>query len=151
MFKWLFRILLIGVLGFVGLAVFDSYRAGYFHLPDVPEGALLISYKNGFRAMVVGLEVDDQTVAERPPFFRRLNQADRNRKYLGFPAEVPSWFEGAWSTCEPATDAEREELYRSFSDDVKRSAAGARIDAICTLDVDGQKMLRGIILSVPAL
>lgn len=151
MFKWLFRILLIGVLGLVSLGAFDSYRGGYFDLPDVPDGTLLISFKNGLRAMVVGLEVDDPTVAERAPFFRRLTHADKDRKFLGFPAEVPSWFEDAWSTCVPATDAEREELHRSFSDDVKRSAAGARIDAICTLDVDGQKMLRGVILSVPKL
>lgn len=151
MFKWLFRLLFVGILGFVGLAAFDSYRGGYFNLPNAPEGALLISFKNGLRAMVTGLEVEDRTVAERPLYFRRLTHADRDRKYLGYPAEVPTWFEDAWSICSPPTEDEREELKRSFSDEMKRKTAGARIDAICTLDVDGQKMLRGVILSVPKL
>lgn len=151
MFKWTLRLVLIGLLGFTGASLYSFHRAGYFSLPDVPDGALLVSFKNGLRGMVVGIEVDDPNLAESPAIFRRLSQSDRTRRFIGYPAEVPVWFEDAWSTCTPPTDTERAELYRSFSEEVKRSVQGARFDAICRLDVDGQMMVRGVIFSVPRL
>jgi hypothetical protein len=123
---WKQLIISAAVIVGVAYAANDVYKAGLLTRPEMPEGAFSVSFKNGLRAIVVG--VPDV----RP-----------ERKYLGMPFEVPSWYEGAWSFCSvPSRDE------KTKSQDL---GPGSRLEAICRIKVDQKELLRGAIYSVPNL
>lgn len=151
MFKWLIRIVFIGVLGYLGLMAFFLHRSGHFELGNLPDGAYTISFESGFRGIVEGVEIADPSIANQSKYFRRLTYANKDRKYLGFPLKVPTWLEDKWSTCAPPTEQEISDVYASLSEEAKRNLRGARLDAICVFDIDGEKIPRGLLFSVPRL
>jgi hypothetical protein len=148
---WFSKLLLIGVVGYAGYSAYDMHRGGYFSLPDLPDGAYPISFKSGFRAVAYDVEVTDDQFASTSKYFRRLTMASRDRRFIGIPSDVPSWFEDTWSTCHRGTDEEREYILGTLPEDMKREMVGARLDAICFIEVEGERpFLRGLIYSVPA-
>ncbi|MFM2349573.1 MAG: hypothetical protein RIR04_539, partial [Pseudomonadota bacterium] len=70
---WVSKLISVGFLGFVGFGAYDLYRYGYFDLPDLPEGAYTLSFKNGFRAIVLDADVPVGAFATGPKIFRRLS------------------------------------------------------------------------------
>jgi hypothetical protein len=131
MLKWIGRAVVVAVLGFTGYAVWVTYQAGYFSRPEMPEGAFSMSFKSGFRAIIV--DVPDQ---------------QETRRYFGFPADVPHYLEDAWSTCSPPTEEERASADQFIAE---RNMPGERFEAICRLQVDDDLVTRGLITSVPRL
>lgn len=148
MWKWIVRLVLVGAVGSVGYYVYDEYRAGYFDLPEFNSTSYAISFKNGLRAIVVDPEVAEP-MEDSQPFFRRLSIANPDRRYLGFPMEVPQWFEDTWAFCHPPTEEERTGIEGIFPDEFKRSLVGARFEAVCKIEADGESIGRGLIYSVP--
>jgi len=148
--KKLLKVILIGVIGFMGYAAYDSYKAGYFSIPDLPVGAYPISFKNGFRAILIDAEVSRPDRGVGMSFFRRLTAANPERKYLGLPLNVQPWFEDAWSWCKSPTEEEYAGL-SSMPEDIRQLFGNARFDGVCRIDIDGQEITRGLIFSVPKL
>ena len=95
----------------------------------MPDGAWSISFKGGFRAVLIDVPNEKQT-----------------RRYFGLPLEVPFYLEDAWSTCTPPSDDEASEILRQ-----RGNNPGERVEAICRIDVDGDIVVRGAITSVPDL
>lgn len=148
---WFSKLLIIGVVGYGGYYVYKLNEGGYFSLPDIPDGAYPISFKSGFRAVVYDMEVSDDQYASTSKYFRRLTMASRDRRFIGIPSDVPRWFEDTWSTCHPGTEEEREYILSTLPEDVASEMVGARLDAICLIEVEGERpLLRGLIYSVPA-
>ncbi len=96
-------------------------------------------------------EISDEIYENAPQLFRRLRPANPDRKYLAIPYDVPSWFEDAWSYCEKPTGAETNAILNTMPEDMRREFTGARIEGICTIDADGEKIPRGLLFSVPKL
>jgi hypothetical protein len=71
MFKWIVRLLFVGVLGWLGYGAYDYFRAGLHTRPEMPDGAFSISYANGLRAILTGVPNEEEA-----------------RRYFGFPQEV---------------------------------------------------------------
>ena len=122
--KWLIVVAAVIVIGGGGYIAYDSYRFGFFSMPDLPEGAYPLSFKNGVRAIMDGVP-----------------KAEPDRKFVSRAFEVAPWFEKAWSTCTSPTEAE--------SAEAEDLGPGTRFEAICRIDADGTKVLRGVIYSVP--
>lgn len=152
MIKWILRLIAIAILGWIGISAYHTYRSGYLSLPDLPEDAYAISFDNGFRAIVHDADIADDTDANAPNFAKRLSWANRDRRYLGIPLDVAPWFEDVWSTCQKPTTQEAEEIAATMPNDLKVTLRGARLDAVCKINVDeGQSIWRGFIYSVPRL
>lgn len=149
MFKWIGRIVVMAVLGFVGVAGYQYYRLGIFSMPDLPKGAYYVAFKNGLRGVVLDADVPPTSTGDGSKFFRSLHVENRDRKYLGVPADVPSWFKESWSFCDAPTDEEREFIPPSLPADLQQNLVGARFEAVCHIDVDGEPLLRGLLFSVP--
>ncbi len=148
---WFSKLLVIGVVGYGGNYVYKLNENGYLSLPDIPTGAYPISFKNGLRGVVYDMDVTDDQYADAPKIFRRLVMANRDRRFIGFPSDVPRWFEDTWSTCRAGTAEEREFIVSSLPEGMKRDLLGARLDAICSIEIEGERpILRGLIYSVPA-
>jgi hypothetical protein len=148
---WFSKLLIVGLVGYGGYYTYDLHKGGFFSLPDIPAGAYPISFKSGFRAIVYDMDVTDNQYSDTPKIFRRLTMANRDRRFLGLPSDVPRWFEDTWSTCRPGTEEEREYIVSTMPEDVKREMFGARLDAICYIELEGEApMVRGLIYSVPA-
>lgn len=145
---WFKKALLVAVVGYVGYGGYGYYRGGYFNLPELPDGAYTISFKNGLRAIVLDAEVANPGYADAPAFFRRLSAADPDRSYLGLPFDVPPWFADDWSTCAAPSEEERTYYEENMPEETKRDMIGARFDAVCYLDVEGGRLPRGLIYSV---
>ena len=126
MIKKILGILLLAGVAYVG---YDYYKGGFYSRPPMPEGAFSISYKGGFRAILVGLP----------------NERD-SRRYIGFPQEVPFYLKETWSFCEAPTKAEEAKFLRDFP-----QRPGERFEAVCKIDVDGDVVVRGLITTVPKL
>ncbi|WP_444463840.1 hypothetical protein [Rhodobacter capsulatus] len=150
MTRWIFRILLLAILGIASFMGYDFYRAGNLSLPDLPDGAYTLSYKSGFRAIVLDAEVSNPIAGNGSKYFRSLGVANPDRKYLSVPFDVQPWFKEAWSWCKSPTEQEKSDL-EQMPDDFKRSVANARFEAVCRIDVDGTEIVRGLIFSVPRL
>lgn len=131
MLKWIWRLLLIALIGWAGYAAYHYYRGGFHTLPDMPEGAFPLSFTNGLRAVMLDVPDERQT-----------------RRYLGLAAEVPFYLEDVWSFCHPPTEELQAEA-ASFIEE--RDMPGERFEALCTIDVDGEEVTRGIVTSVPDL
>ena len=98
-------------------------------MPELADGAFPLSYKSGFRGILVGLE------DVRP-----------ERKYFAYHAEnVPEWYQKSWSTCRALTDDELLQLNNSSAN----LGPGGRWEAVCEIDADGDVFIRGWIASVP--
>lgn len=151
MAKWIFRLVLLGVVGFVGLALFDSYRGGYFQIPDLKPNEYPVSFKAGLRAIVIDPEVTNSSYAEAPKFFRRLANANDERVYIGVAMNVAHWLEDVWSYCPAPTDEERNGYRASLPEDWKDALKFARLEGVCWIDVEGEKVLRGLVYSRPAM
>jgi hypothetical protein len=126
--KWIGRLVALGIFGFIGYGVYDYYRAGLHTRPEMPPGAFSISFKSGFRAILVDIPNEKDT-----------------RRYFGLPTDVPFYLEDAWSFCNAPNDQEIDE-YK-----LARPGTLERFDAICQIEVDETSVPRGIIVSVPRL
>lgn len=148
---WFAKLLIVGVVGYGGYYVYNLNRAGYLSLPELPTGAYPISFKSGFRGVVYDMNVADDRYADAPKIFRRLTMANRDRRFIGLPSDVPRWFKDSWSTCRARTEEEREYIVSTMPDEIKRDLVGARLDAICYIEIEGEPpILRGLIYSIPA-
>ncbi len=141
----------MGFFAWLGLAIFDQYRGGFFSLPDIPDGAYPLSFKNGLRAIVLDADVSDHSYDQNWKYFRHLSLADPDRRYLGFPYDVPAWFEDTWSFCKKPTTEEANWIQNQMPKSMRDQVATARFDAVCIIEADGKKILRGLIYSVPDL
>ncbi len=150
MAKWGLRLFTITIVGGIAWFGFQTHRAGYFNLPEFDENSYAISFKNGLRAIVVDPDITKPT-SKQPDFFRRLSVVDRKRRYRSFAFEVPEWFEDAWAFCEKPTREEREWIEAGMPQEISAIFVGARLDAFCVLEVDGKKIPRGLIYSIPRL
>jgi hypothetical protein len=127
MWKWVLGAAVLGGAGYIG---YDYYRAGFASAPALQEGDFLLSYKSGFRAVMRGIE-DEQ----------------ENRRYFGIPStDVPSWYKDTWSICRRPSEEESEAFKGTTY-----SGPGSRLDAVCEIDADGDIFVRGWIVTVPDL
>lgn len=148
---WFTRLLVIGVVGYGGFYVYKLNENGYLSLPDIPAGAYPISFDSGLRGIVYDMDVTDDQYADAPKIFRRLVMANRDRRFIGLPSDVPRWFEDSWSTCRTGTEEEREYIVGTIPDNINRDLVGARLDATCYIEIEGEPpILRGLIYSIPA-
>ena len=144
--------IVLGFLGTTGYSIYDYYRAGFFDLPELATGSYIVSFKNGLRGIVVDAKVSDSRNASGPALLRILSRANPERRYLGIPFKVASWFENAWSTCVAPPDGSQEFYEKTMPEETKTDLIGARLDAVCYIDLDGgEKLGRGLIYSVPRL
>lgn len=150
MWKWIGRLLVVCFVGYCSLLAYDLYRGGYFAVPDLEDDEYPISFKSGFRA-IIAAPVAARPMNRNSKYFRRLAYANPDRKYLGIPYDVPSWFEDAWSYCETPAEGETNAILNTMPEDMRRDLISARLDGICTIDSDGEKILRGLLFSVPKL
>jgi hypothetical protein len=128
MFKWLFRLIFVGILGLGGYAAYDYYEADFHTMPPHPENSFPLSFTFGIKAIVI-----DQ------------GPEDKNRRYLGASFKVPHWMEETWSFCYAPTEKEDKAVRKAEHADLNH----ARLDAFSTVDVDGKKIPRGAVYSVP--
>lgn len=150
--KWIVRLILLGFIGSLGLGTYDMYRGGFFSLPDLPDRAYPISFSSGLRGILYDMDASDKTYENGLKWFRRLSYANPDRKYIGVPAEVPSWFKDLWSTCEAPTNESQAFVEQSMSEEVKSRMIGAHLDAVCYIPTeDKKKLVRGLIYSVSRL
>lgn len=127
MWKKLFSLVIIGGFAYAG---YDYYRAGYHTAPEHQPGDFLLSYSNGLRAVMRG--INDETA---------------DRTYLGYPASnVPTWYQDTWSVCRVPTEVEASDFLTHVN-----VGPGGRLDAICEIDADGDVFVRGWVASVPDL
>ncbi|GFE64931.1 hypothetical protein [Litoreibacter roseus] len=127
MLKKILGLVVIGGLGYVS---YDYYRAGFHTAPEHQTGDFLLSYSNGLRAVMRGIDNEKAS-----------------RTYLGYPANnIPSWYQDTWSICRIPTDDEA----TAFLTHVE-IGPGGRLDAICEIDADGDVFVRGWVASVPDL
>lgn len=149
MWKWLGRLIAVAILVLFGLTARDFYRGGYFDLPDLRPNEYPISFRNGFRAILTDPIVSNPSASVNSKFFRRLRIANPDRIYLGFPYEVPSWFEDAWSHCDERHEGQEEAILDAMPVEMRRNLIGARFEGVCAINSDGEIILRGVIFSVP--
>lgn len=151
MVRWIFRLVLIGVLVVVGYGTFQTWRKGYFNIPDMPDGSYVFSFKSGMRGIILDAEVSNPFAPDQPKILRTLVLADPDRSYFGMAFKVAPWIVNAWSTCALPSDEERIYFQERMPEDVKLQLEHARFDAVCVVDVDGVEVLRGLVYSVPKL
>lgn len=151
MWKWVLRIVVVAVCGFVGFSIYEIYRGGYFSLPDLQENEYPISFKNGLRAILIDPEVTTDLYADAPKLFRRLHTANEDRIYLGVPAQVPHWLEDVWSYCPAPKDEEKASIGSSMTVEWQEVLEYARLEGVCSIDVEGEKVPRGLVYSRPKL
>lgn len=140
----------LALLGGAGYFTYDFFRAGNWSLPELPDGAYTLSFKNGFRAIVLDADVPDTSKADAPRYFRSLGVANRERRYFGVPFEVQPWFRDAWSWCEKPTEEEKAEIAKMPAH-FQKSVELARFEAVCRIYVDDKSVVRGLVFSVPRL
>jgi hypothetical protein len=63
MLKWVVRAVTIAVIGFIGYAGYDFYRADYVNAPPLQDGDFLLSYKSGLKAVMRELRMSERRVA----------------------------------------------------------------------------------------
>ena len=98
----------------------------YGKRPDVPDDGFMLLV-GGVKGIMVG--VDDV----RP-----------ERKYLSAkPTDLAEWYEDVWSYCYPPTETEPMRTHEW--------GTGARLEAICQIEVDNEEIPVGYMISVPNL
>lgn len=149
---WVSKLFGLGFAGYVSYGIFVDYRAGYFNLPDLPEGAYTVSFSSGLRGIVLDAQVGDNMFKSGPAIVRRLSWANRERRYLGVSLEVAPWFEDVWSICRAPTGLDTEQVAAALPDEIKVQLRGARLEALCYIEVDQDEVIpRGLLYSVPNL
>lgn len=146
--KWIVGGIVLSFMMYVAYSTYDFYRGGYFSIPDLPHGAYPISFKSGLRAILLEAEVSDTSMADSSKYVRRLNAANRSRKYLGVPFDVQPWFKETWSWCKSPTQAEKSD-YERMPADFRKQFDGAKFEAVCRIKVDDGEITNGLIFSVP--
>lgn len=126
MWKWIVGLIIIGGGGYLG---YDSYMAGHFTRPAMPDGAFSLSFKNGLRGILVDVPNEKAT-----------------RRYLGVPMEVPFYLTDAWSWCYPPIEEEAPQVSHFMAE---LNWPGQRFEAVCKITVEGTEVMRGLIISVP--
>ena len=116
---------------FGAFAAYGYFRAGNHTLPEMPKGSFPISFKNGFRAILVDVPNERAT-----------------RRYFGYPLDVPFYIEDAWSFCSPPNNEESADVEQFMS---QRNFPGERFEVICRIQVDDETVVRGLITTVPKL
>ena len=130
MLKWVVRAVTIAVIGFIGYAGYDFYRADYVNAPPLQDGDFLLSYKFGLKAVMRGMEDERQT-----------------RRYLGVGAQnVPSWYRESWSICRAPSELETGQFEQAGT-----YGPGSRLDGVCEIDADGDVFVRGWVVTVPKI
>ena len=128
--KWIGRIVLAGVAAVLGYAVYDYYAADLHLRPDMPEGAFSLSFTDGPRVILQDMEDESFT-----------------RRYLARSYKsTPEWYRQSWSFCTAPSEAELAEAQGRIA-----SSPGMRLDAPCTLDVEGEIIPTAQIHSVSRL
>jgi hypothetical protein len=128
MAKWIIRTVVLLLLAGGGWVAYDYYRAGYNTMPTLPAGGFPLSFKSGFRGIMI------DTVDVRP-----------DRRYRATPAQdVPDWYQKTWSICRPLADDEA-----AYLKEQANRGPGHRWEAICEIDSEGESFIRGWIASVP--
>ena len=125
MIRWLFRLIGVGVVGFIGYGIYDYFKAGLHTRPSMPEGAFSLSFAGGPR--VILLDIADERDTRRYVVRRRTDD--------------PDWFKESWSSCLPPTKEEEAALV-----EVLKPGLGMRLDGVCALDADGDIIPTGYIL-----
>lgn len=97
----------------------------------MPDGAFSLSYKNGLRAILVGVPNEQE-----------------ERRYFGFPQDVPFYLKDGWSFC---ARPEGEEKAQAAAFIKGRNQPGERFEVICKIKADNDIVVRGLITSVPRL
>lgn len=152
LFKRILKLSGLGIVVCLCLGAYDSYRGGYFSMPVLLDGEYPVSFKNGLRAILVDVDVPTYRRAQarsQSQFFRRLAAATPDRRYIGIPYQVASWFEDRWSYCHAPSEAEANAIRETMPPELKLGMTGARLDAVCTIDSDGKTIPRGLVFSVP--
>ena len=128
---WISR---IGI--FLGWSAYDYYRMGYHSMPEIGDNDFPLVFDSGYRVIMERSE--DKRFAEK------VNR----REYL-FAAylNTPEYFKDAWSRCKAPAGAEAREIEKSSA----APGPGMRLEAVCTLDADGEILRTGIVYSIPDL
>ena len=129
MFK---KIFIFAVLCGGGWFAYDYYKAGLYKRPDMPEGAFSLSFAGGFRGIMEG--VPDER------FTRRYRAHSPN--------DLPEYLKEAWAFCKPQ-DETWVDAY--FAQRGRGRDPGEKFVGLCTIDVEGETVVRGVITSVPDL
>ena len=129
--KVIAHLIILGAGVSVGYGTSNFFRSGFHKLPsDMPEGAFALSFSSGVRGIMTGVPDDRDS-----------------RRYLARPRiGVPEQYQGVWSYC--ALPGE-EEAARFTS--ALRAGPDARLEGICSIDVDGQELRTGMVFSVPKI
>ena len=151
MLRWVSRILIVSLIGYIGLLLYEYNRLGIFSMPDLPHGAYYVSFDSGLRGIVLNADVPETSTGSGPKFLRSLSVENRDIRYIGISQNVPSWFANAWSVCEAPTEQERDSIMESLPNDTLHELGNARFEAVCQIDADGESLLRGVLFSVPRL
>ena len=151
MLRWIFKLFMIGLVGVIGYGTYDLYRGGFFNMPDMPTGSYAFSFTGGFRGIVLDAEASEKIGADMPKFWRTIYLANPDRNYLGVPMDVAPWMSTAWSTCILPSEEARIYFDENMPDHWKEKLTYARFDAVCSVEVDGKNVLRGLLYSVPKL
>jgi len=118
--------LLAALLAGVAYSAFIFFRFNLGRMPDVPDDGFVLLV-GGVKGIMTGL------YDVRP-----------ERKYLSAkPTDLPEWYENAWSFCYPPTETEPMRYYDW--------GTGARLEAICQIEVENEQIVVGYIISVPNL
>ncbi len=151
MSRRLLKIVLICLLAWIFLSLLWGYRQSS-RIPNMPEGAYYLEFFDGdFRAIVLDAEVTTDFWENGFKHLRRLNLANRERRYFGILLEVPEWMKGAWSTCIKPTAEELSYVTESMPESTRLDLQFARLDAVCRVEVEGQEVVMGLIYSVPRI
>ena len=143
------KLVVLAVVGYGGYEVYNYHRAGYFDLPELPDGAYIVSFSSGLRGIVLDAKVAETHNANAPALLRGLSLANPDRRYIGLPFDVAPWFEKVWSTCIAPTDDVKKYFEDTMPEKTKSDLTGARFDAVCYIDIEGgERLARGLIYSV---
>ena len=128
--------LCIAVVVFVAWFSYEYFRIGFHKLPPLSENEFPLALTNGLKGIMVDMEDISLRIDLEEP-----------RKYIGFrAADIPPWYEDAWSRCHAPSEKEAEQISNSFD-----PGPGARLEAVCSFNTDGEQTHAGIIYSVPDL
>ncbi|WP_146036478.1 hypothetical protein [Pseudotabrizicola formosa] len=119
-------------------------------MPEITPNDYAFSFA-GFRGIVVNANVSEPIDEYIPDAYRRLSFANKDRRYFGVPFEVQEWMKDAWSFCVSPTDEERVYYDNAMPENIKSQLEFSQFEAVCSLDVDGSKVVRGLLYSVPKL
>ena len=127
MFRWLIFVLVVGVGGYIA---YDYHRAGFDTAPAIQDGDFLLSFTNGFRTVMRGVQDERST-----------------RRYLGVSAsDVSTLYDEAWSICRPPSLEEALDFRAG-----QQIGPGTRLDGVCEIDADGDVFIRGWVVTAPDL